>query len=294
MAGKEEIPYVLGVACSAMIATAAGPRRADELAALVPVAAWQRLSCADGSKGSRLYDWAFMATASPDQWLLVRRSLRPGEKGQLELAFFRCYSPRPVALPSSSPSQAPDGPWRTASPRPGTRPAWTTTRSASTAPGTGMSPCPCLCPCLPTLSWLSPPAPPRPPRDGRNRVLPAGAPTAGLLKRGPDACGQVFAPPRTYTPQAFITDDHGRDLIPLTAGEARRLFNLHTHVTRPAHSTSTGQAGDATARPAPGNRTTHAGPEVSGRRCSTSVASRNVCPVTIWRSRSSSAWLFAR
>ena len=96
---KEEIPYVLGVACNAMIATAAGPRRADELAALVPAAGWQRLSCADGSKGPRLYDWAFMAEASPDQWLLVRRSLRPGEKGQLELAFFRCYSPRPVALP---------------------------------------------------------------------------------------------------------------------------------------------------------------------------------------------------
>jgi SRSO17 transposase len=29
----------------------------------------------------------------------VRRSLKPGEKGQLELAFFRCWSPRPVTLP---------------------------------------------------------------------------------------------------------------------------------------------------------------------------------------------------
>jgi SRSO17 transposase len=96
---KEKIPYVLGVACNAMIATAAGPRRADELAALVPAAGWQRLSCADGSKGPRLYDWAFIGTASPEHWLLVRRSLHPGEKGELELAFFRCYSPRPVALP---------------------------------------------------------------------------------------------------------------------------------------------------------------------------------------------------
>jgi hypothetical protein len=69
---KEKIPYVLGVACNAMIATAAG---------------WQRLSCADGSKGPRLYDWAFIATASPEHWLLVRRSLHPGEKGELELAF---------------------------------------------------------------------------------------------------------------------------------------------------------------------------------------------------------------
>ena len=60
-----------------MIATAAGPRRADELAALVPAGAWQRLSCADGSKGPRLYDWALIGTASPDHWLLARRSLHP-------------------------------------------------------------------------------------------------------------------------------------------------------------------------------------------------------------------------
>ena len=44
----------------------------------------------------------------------------------------------------------------------------------------------------------------------------------------------VFAPPRTYAPPAFITDETGRDLIPLTAAEARRLFNLRTRVTRPA------------------------------------------------------------
>jgi len=54
------------------------------------------------------------------------------------------------------------------------------------------------------------------------------------LKRGPDGCGKVFAPPRTYAPPAFITDETGRDLIPLTAAEARRLFNLYTRVTRPA------------------------------------------------------------
>lgn len=31
-----------------------------------------------------------------------------------------------------------------------------------------------------------------------------------------------------------MTDETGRDLIPLTAAEARRLFNLHTRVTRSA------------------------------------------------------------
>ena len=31
-----------------------------------------------------------------------------------------------------------------------------------------------------------------------------------------------------------MTDETGRKLIPLTTAEARRLFNLHTRITRPA------------------------------------------------------------
>ena len=38
------------------------------------------------------------ARGRDDHWLLARRSLQPGEKGELELAFYRCYSPRPVTL----------------------------------------------------------------------------------------------------------------------------------------------------------------------------------------------------
>jgi hypothetical protein len=53
------------------------------------------------------------------------------------------------------------------------------------------------------------------------------------LKRGPDPCGYLFAPPRTYAPPAFITDENGCNLIPLTAAESRRLLNLHIHVTMP-------------------------------------------------------------
>ena len=96
---KERISYVMAVPCSELITTAAGPWRADEMAGLVPEDAWQRLSCADGSKGPRLYDWALADTVSAAHWLLVRRSLRPGEKSELELAYFLCYSPRPVTLP---------------------------------------------------------------------------------------------------------------------------------------------------------------------------------------------------
>jgi SRSO17 transposase len=95
----QQISYVLAVACDEMVATAAGTWRADALAALVPHAAWQRLSCADGSKGPRLYDWALIDTISGDHALLVRRSLHPSEKGELELAYFLCHSPRPVTVP---------------------------------------------------------------------------------------------------------------------------------------------------------------------------------------------------
>jgi SRSO17 transposase len=95
---KREISYVMAVPCSELATVAAGRRRADELAGLVPGTAWQRLSCADGSKGPRLYDWALIGTASPDHQLLVRRSLQPGEKGQLELAYFLCYAPRGASL----------------------------------------------------------------------------------------------------------------------------------------------------------------------------------------------------
>jgi hypothetical protein len=41
----------------------AGGMRADEALALVPEDGWQRLSCADGSKGPRPYDWALIGTA---------------------------------------------------------------------------------------------------------------------------------------------------------------------------------------------------------------------------------------
>ena len=96
---EQGIPYVMATACSDVIPMAAGGMRAGETAALVPKNGWQRLSCADGSKGPRLYDWALIGAAAPGHCLLIRRSLAPGGKGRLELAFFRCWSPRPVTLP---------------------------------------------------------------------------------------------------------------------------------------------------------------------------------------------------
>jgi SRSO17 transposase len=93
------VGYVLAVGCAAPITTAAGVYRVDQVAAMLPARAWQRLSAGAGAKGYRYYDWAWIdipATAGQSgyRWVLIRRNRRTRE-----LAFYRCYAPDPVGLP---------------------------------------------------------------------------------------------------------------------------------------------------------------------------------------------------
>jgi hypothetical protein len=188
------------VACNAVIETKAGPKRADELAGLVPAGAWERLSCAGGSKGPRLYDWALVAAGGGDHWLLVRRSLQPGEKGQIELAFYRCYSPQPVTLAELAPVG-------------GAR--WAVEDCFTEAKNdAGLDPYQVRCHRAwyrhITLSMLAHAFPavtahaarpaPRPPE----RVPASGNADSKPAKRGPDGCGQRFAPPRTWSLIAMV------------------------------------------------------------------------------------------
>jgi SRSO17 transposase len=89
--------YVLAVARRHRFTTGLRTSRADELARL-PRSAWQRYSAGPGAKGHRYYDWAWIST-DPRQpghhWLLIRRNRRTRE-----LAFYRCYSPHHVPLPT--------------------------------------------------------------------------------------------------------------------------------------------------------------------------------------------------
>jgi SRSO17 transposase len=88
--------YVLAVARSHQVRAGASASRADALAALLPKSAWHRYSAGRGAKGHRCYDWAWIGIdlrRRGHRWLLVRRSIATGE-----LAFYRCYSPRPVPL----------------------------------------------------------------------------------------------------------------------------------------------------------------------------------------------------
>ena len=91
--------YVLQVAANRRVPTGAGPIRVDQLPARLPRRAWQRLSAGAGSKGHRVYSWAWVGLQPEDpddtgaHHLLIRRNEVTGE-----LAYLRCYSPAPVPL----------------------------------------------------------------------------------------------------------------------------------------------------------------------------------------------------
>jgi SRSO17 transposase len=98
-AGLEDrqLSYVLAVACDHRVPIDGGRvrLRADEVAAGLTEACWQRRSAGPGSKGPRLYDWAWVDLATPaaaGHSLLIRRA------SDGELAYYRCWSPVPVTL----------------------------------------------------------------------------------------------------------------------------------------------------------------------------------------------------
>ena len=78
--------FVLGIAKDEPLWGGLQQQRADAWAAQLPDEAWQRLSCGDGAKGPRVYDWALLPLPrwrqSPEVMhaLLVRRSLDDGER----------------------------------------------------------------------------------------------------------------------------------------------------------------------------------------------------------------------
>jgi SRSO17 transposase len=116
---RHGLGYVLQIAANRQVPTAAGPVRVDQLAARLPKRAWQKRSAGAGSKGHRHYSWAWVEIlpeddptdtqanhidANPDaegeggttpgrHHVLIRRNDTTGE-----LAYHRCYSPRPVPL----------------------------------------------------------------------------------------------------------------------------------------------------------------------------------------------------
>ena len=89
--------YAMAVSCRTEVRTPAGKFRVDALMRKVPRRGWQQLSAGAGAKGPRLYHWAAVDLTPTDtagtHQLLIRRNRTTGE-----LAYYRCYSPRPVPL----------------------------------------------------------------------------------------------------------------------------------------------------------------------------------------------------
>jgi SRSO17 transposase len=94
-----QLGYVLAIAANRCLPTPAGKIRADQLPALLPPWAWQKHSAGAGSHGPRYYSWAWVDLRAEDDadttrhCVLIRRNDTTGE-----LAYLRCYSPRPVTL----------------------------------------------------------------------------------------------------------------------------------------------------------------------------------------------------
>jgi hypothetical protein len=118
------IPYVMATACSDVVPLAIGGMRAGEALSLVPEDGWQRLSCADGSKGRG----SMTGRSSPPRrapaitcWCAVPCSRV--RKASLSWRSSAAGRPALSPCPSWPPSRARDGESRTASPRPRDWPA---------------------------------------------------------------------------------------------------------------------------------------------------------------------------
>nr|WP_255253758.1 IS701 family transposase [Streptomyces avermitilis] len=99
-----DIGYVLAVPKSQQIKSLAGIWRMDQLVEGASDDAWQTISCGNGAKGPRVYDWAaarlpanFIFDPDPSihhRWVLARRSL----SGPSELAYYLAYAPVGVEI----------------------------------------------------------------------------------------------------------------------------------------------------------------------------------------------------
>jgi SRSO17 transposase len=93
--------YVLAVSETHQVWVQGRPQPVGLLAALLPEEAWVVLSAGEGSKGPRLYEWAWLqlpeeteATSERARWVLMRRSL----SDRSERADYRVYGPATTTL----------------------------------------------------------------------------------------------------------------------------------------------------------------------------------------------------
>ena len=93
--------YVLAVPETHQVWVQGQPQPVGLLAALLPEEAWVVLSAGEGSKGPRLYEWAWLqlpdeteAASEWARWVLIRRSL----SDRSERAYYRVFGPATTTL----------------------------------------------------------------------------------------------------------------------------------------------------------------------------------------------------
>jgi SRSO17 transposase len=98
---EQQKNYVLAVPETHQVWVQGQPQPVGLLAALLPDEAWVVLSAGEGSKGPRLYEWAWLqlpdetgAASERARWVLIRRSL----SDRSERAYYRVYAPATITL----------------------------------------------------------------------------------------------------------------------------------------------------------------------------------------------------
>ncbi len=97
---EQQKNYVLAVPETHQAWVQGRPQPVGLLAALLPQEAWVVLSAGEGSKGPRLYEWAWLqlSEVTPSgraRWVLIRRSLSDPSKR----AYYRASGPAQTTLP---------------------------------------------------------------------------------------------------------------------------------------------------------------------------------------------------
>lgn len=98
---EQEQPYVVAVPETHPVWVAGQQQPVGYVAALLPEDAWAVLSAGEGSKGARLYEWAWLQLPEQEaerpervRWVLVRRSLADPSK----CAYYRAAGPTQTTL----------------------------------------------------------------------------------------------------------------------------------------------------------------------------------------------------
>ncbi|MEP0873931.1 hypothetical protein NDA01_29935 [Trichocoleus desertorum AS-A10] len=98
---QHQQPYLLTVGSQHSVCIGYQEYRAKSLAQSLQSQHWQRLSCGNGTKGERIYDWALMVNSARAQgfsrWLLFRRNLEKPDDPH-SITYYQVYAPANTML----------------------------------------------------------------------------------------------------------------------------------------------------------------------------------------------------